>query len=87
MANNRMWLVNDRLKRRVMLGKYSPSNGWISPNNVEGHLDAVFDEPDPPTDTQDLASFGPMDWRVVYEMNEPADAVWKTYTNAFGETV
>lgn len=65
MANNRMWLVNERLKRRVLLAKYYPSTGWYAfHHNLQEKLDNVFDG-----DTE-VSSIGPTDWVLEYEENE-----------------
>ena len=87
MANNRMWLVNDRLRKRVLLAKYRPSAGWVSTVQVEQNLDAIFEEPEL-ADNETLAydfSEGSTDWRVVYESDDRPKP-WFEYENVFGET-
>lgn len=48
MANNRMYLVNERTGTRVYLAKYYPSTGWYPPDDVAQRL----------TDAFDIADFG-----------------------------
>lgn len=62
MANNRMWLVNDRLGKRVLLAKYYPSTGWYMVDSAGADLTAA-DETD-----NAVSQWGPVDWRLEYEM-------------------
>lgn len=62
MANNRMWLVNERLGVKVVLAKFYPSTGWSSPEGCSERLDAAFDGDDAPTGQSGLE-----DWKLVYE--------------------
>lgn len=62
MANNRMWLTNDRLGVKVYLGKYYPGTGWYTDNStIAAELDAGFDK------DSIRSPFGPLDWRIEYE--------------------
>ena len=66
MANNRMFLVNDRLKVAVCLAKYYPSTGWYlvdSDDYINQALDLDDAEPD---------MTGPTDWRLAYESTAEA---------------
>jgi len=56
MANNRMWLVNDRLETRVLLAKHN-GDAWCF----------VVVADDMPCDCSD-----PMAWRIVYECDPSA---------------
>lgn len=68
MANNRMFLVNDRLGVRVFLAKYYPSTGWYSPApDIAGALSKAFEADD--TMGADPGS-GPTDWRLAYESDD-----------------
>ncbi len=53
MANNRMFLVNNRTGQKVMLAKYYPSTGWYVQNEkIKESLDDAFN----------IADFGVEDW-------------------------
>lgn len=62
MANNRMYLVNERLGIRVFIGKYYPSTGWqVRNEELEKELDEAFSK------DNNSSLFGPTDWVVDYE--------------------
>lgn len=70
MANNRMWLVNDRLNTRVLLAKYYPNTKWYIYDGFK--VDAAFDQDD--TDTM----IGPTDWRLEYDIDDTPPSVAST---------
>lgn len=59
MANNRMFLVSDRLGLRVTLAKYYPSGGWSVGNND------LVDDIGRALGAADMG--GVSDWRIAYE--------------------
>ena len=63
MANDRMYLVNDRRKVRVYLGSYSPGK-WTVKAGVEANLNRAFDDDD---EAFSDYSGEEMSWRVAYE--------------------
>ncbi len=63
MANNRMWIVNERLGSRVLIAKYYSSVGW-SPVLCLDNLDDAFKADAEATLT---TPFGSTDWKIVYE--------------------
>jgi hypothetical protein len=66
MANNRMYLVNDRLDIKVSIAKFYPG-GWSSGDGVAKLLNGSFAE-DP-----DYSIFGNTDWRIEYETDTDAN--------------
>ena len=64
MANNRMFLVNERLGVRICVAKYYPSSGWYV-EQVESSLAERLNKSftDDPVATMD----GPTDWTIAYE--------------------
>jgi hypothetical protein len=65
MANNRMWLINERLGVRVLLAKFYPSTGWFVPHDgLRTVLDTAFDL------DESTSQEGSTDWRISYESAE-----------------
>jgi hypothetical protein len=60
MANNRMFLVNDRLDSRVSIAKFYPG-GWTCGDGVSNLLNGSFAE------GNDYTMYGNTDWRFEYE--------------------
>lgn len=46
MANNRMYLVNERTGTRVYLAKYYPSTGWYASQDLLRDINEAFDAAD-----------------------------------------
>lgn len=86
MANNRMFLVNDRLGARVFLGKYYPSTGWgITDPDIAQKINAAFEAETNEGVPDGL--IGPTDWRIEYE-SVPGDVdakidLTRAVSNAF----
>ncbi len=70
MANNRMWFVNEKSGKKVMLAKYYPSTGWyIFYEDLLERLDKMFDE------EKRVSLFGPTPFVIKYETQEEENAV------------
>lgn len=65
MANNRMYLVNDRLGVQIYLGKYYPSTGWGVHPDVSEKINEGFEKETGDGIPDHL--IGPTDWRIAYE--------------------
>lgn len=66
MANNRMYLVNDRLGVQIFLGKYYPSTGWgITNPDIAVKINDGFARETGDGIPDHL--IGPTDWRIAYE--------------------
>jgi len=63
MANNRMYLINRRTGKQILLAKYYPSTGWcVFHDNLAVKLDVLLHENEPlPT------SWGDNDWEIEFE--------------------
>jgi hypothetical protein len=67
MANNRMFVVNDRLKLKMCIAKYMPTGGWGSYDpEMDQNLNTLFD-----VDYRNVSGFdvneGSTDWRLSFE--------------------
>ena len=63
MANNRLFLVNDRLGVHISIAKFSPG-GWSCGDAVSKLLNEAFER-----DT-DYSMYGRTDWKIEYETDE-----------------
>ena len=63
MSNNRMYLVNKKEDKRILLAKYYPSTGWyvFDLEFVEA-MDDLFG------DCVDGSMWGETDWEIEYEV-------------------
>jgi hypothetical protein len=66
MAENGMWLVNDRTKSRILLARYYPSSGWVPHIDFEAHLVEAF-QADHGQRLFEPKAEGPTDWRIEYD--------------------
>lgn len=73
MANNRMWLVNDRLGVRCLAATYYPTPGWTH-TPMTALSEAMGSDDDHSED-------GPMDWRLVYENDDDLWPAVRTLKN------
>lgn len=71
MANNRMWLINKRLDKKVLLAKFYPESGWYSSNewtNENGQsillekLNSTLEDK-----ASESSMYGITDWELKYE--------------------
>jgi hypothetical protein len=63
MANNRIFLVNERLDIRISIAKFSPG-GWWCGDAVSKLMNDAFER------DLDYSIYGRTDWKIEYETDE-----------------